>query len=135
MNVSFTDTLYFKDENILEIILGVHRTNKLIQQEILAEIEKNNVTFNEFLILLQIKKGFNRKIEISKKLFIKRQNVNIIFKSLYEKSLINKDNKISEQGEITQNKLIKKISERVKILFEKIEPRSMGGFISMLENL
>ena len=34
MNLSFADTLYFKKENILEIILGLHRSYKYLQKEI-----------------------------------------------------------------------------------------------------
>ena len=34
MNLNFADTLYFKKENILEIILGLHRSYKYLQREI-----------------------------------------------------------------------------------------------------
>ena len=34
MNLSFADTLYFKKENTLEIILGLHRSYKSLQREI-----------------------------------------------------------------------------------------------------
>ena len=36
MKIVFADTLYFKEDNILKIILGSHRTNKLISQEIIV---------------------------------------------------------------------------------------------------
>ena len=44
MKIGFADTLYFKEDNILKIILGSHRTNKLINQEIITETDKNNLT-------------------------------------------------------------------------------------------
>ncbi|MAV82496.1 MAG: hypothetical protein CMI90_03405 [Pelagibacteraceae bacterium] len=135
MNFKFVDTLYFKEDNILEIILGIHRTNKLIQQEILIEIEKNDLTLNEFLVLIEIRKEFKQKIQISKKLFIKRQNINIIFQTLLKKELINKNNQITNHGNSILDKSIKKISEKIKILFEKIDHKNMSGFINILENL
>ncbi len=135
MNFKFVDTLYFKEDNILEIILGIHRTNKLIQQEILIEIEKNDLTLNEFLVLIEIRKEFKQKIQISKKLFIKRQNINIIFQTLLKKELINKNNQITNHGNSILDKSIKKISEKIKILFGKIDHKNMSGFINILENL
>ena len=33
MNLSFADTLYFKKENILEIILGLHRSYKSLKKK------------------------------------------------------------------------------------------------------
>ena len=56
MKIGFADTLYFKEDNILKIILGSHRTNKLINQEIITETDKNHLTLNEFLILIEIRK-------------------------------------------------------------------------------
>ncbi len=61
MNLNFANTLYFKKENILEIILGLHRSYKYIQREMQTCCELNNLTFNEFLVLLEIKKGFKKK--------------------------------------------------------------------------
>ena len=46
MNLSFADTLYFKKENTLEIILGLHRSYKSLQREIQICCELNNLTFN-----------------------------------------------------------------------------------------
>ena len=42
MNLSFADTLYFKKENILEIIIGLHRSYKSLQGEIQTCCEINN---------------------------------------------------------------------------------------------
>ena len=47
MNLSFADTLYFKKENTLEIILGLHRSYKSLQREIQICCELNNLTFNQ----------------------------------------------------------------------------------------
>ena len=55
MNLSFADTLYFKKENTLEIILGLHRSYKSLQREIQICCELNNLTFNELLVILEIK--------------------------------------------------------------------------------
>ena len=52
MNLNFADTLYFKKENILEIILGLHRSYKYLHREIQTCCELNNLTFNELLVLL-----------------------------------------------------------------------------------
>ena len=49
MNLSFADTLYFKKENTLEIILGLHRSYKSLQREIQICCELNNLTFNELI--------------------------------------------------------------------------------------
>ena len=51
MNLNFADTLYFKKENTLEIILGLHRSYKFLQREIQACCEVNNLTFNELIVL------------------------------------------------------------------------------------
>ncbi len=45
MNLSFADTLYFKKENILEIILGLHRSYKFLHKEVQTCCEQNNITF------------------------------------------------------------------------------------------
>ena len=90
MNLNFADTLYFKKENILEIILGLHRSYKYLQREIQTCCEVNNLTFNELLVLLEIKKGFKKKIEIANKVYLKKQNLNLILKDLeYKKILTN----------------------------------------------
>ena len=85
MNLSFADTLYFKKENILEIIIGLHRSYKSLQGEIQSCCEINNLTFNELLVLLEIRKGFNKKIDIANKIYIKKQNLNLIIKDLSKK--------------------------------------------------
>ncbi len=93
MNLSFADTLYFKKENILEIILGLHRSYKSLQKEIQICCELNNLTFNELVVILEIKKGFKRKIDIANKVFLKKQNLNLVIKDLQMKNVLKLDDK------------------------------------------
>ena len=85
MNLNFANTLYFKKENTLEIILGLHRSYKFLQREIQICCELNNLTFNELIVLLEIKKGFKKKVDIANKVFLKKQNLNLIIKDLEKK--------------------------------------------------
>ena len=85
MNLSFADTLYFKKENILEIILGLHRSYKSLQREIQICCEINNLTFNELLVILEIKKKYDKKVDIANRVFLKKQNLNLILKDLSSK--------------------------------------------------
>ena len=139
MKMSFADTLYFKEDNILKIILGSHRTNKLINQEIITETDKNYLTLNEFLVLIEIKKGFKKKIDLANKLFIKRQNINAIFNNLLNKKLIikNKNGEIvlTDLGRNNLDISIKKISSRIMNIFKDIDPKNMGGFINIIEKI
>ena len=93
MNLSFADTLYFKKENILEIILGLHRSYKSLQREIQTCCEIYQLTFNELLVLLEIRKGFNKKVDMANRIYIKKQNLNLIIKDLKEKDIIKNDGK------------------------------------------
>ena len=139
MKIGFADTLYFKEDNILKIILGSHRTNKLINQEIITETDKNHLTLNEFLILIEIRKGFKRKVDLANKLFIKRQNINTIFNDLLNKKLIakNKNSEImlTDLGKNNLDVSIKKISSRIMNIFKDIDPKNMGGFINIIEKI
>jgi len=139
MKIGFADTLYFKEDNILKIILGSHRTNKLINQEIITETDKNYLTLNEFLVLIEIRKGFKKKVDLANKLFIKRQNINTIFNELLNKKLIakNKNNEIilTDLGKNNLDVFIKKISSRVMKIFRNIDPKNMGGFINVIEKI
>jgi len=139
MKMGFADTLYFKEDNILKIILGSHRTNKLINQEIITETDKNYLTLNEFLVLIEIKKGFKKKIDLANKLFIKRQNINTIFNNLLNKKLIvkNKNGEIilTDLGRNNLDISIKKISNRIMNIFKDIDPKNMGGFINIIEKI
>ena len=139
MKIGFADTLYFKEDNILKIILGSHRTNKLINQEIITETDKNYLTLNEFLVLIEIKKGFKKKIDLANKLFIKRQNINTIFNNLLNKKLIvkNKNGEIvlTDLGRNNLDISIKKISSRIMNIFKDIDPKNMGGFINIIEKI
>ena len=138
MNINFADTLYFKKENILEIILGLHRSYKYLQREIQTCCELNNLTFNELLVLLEIKKGFKKKIEIADKIYLKKQNLNLILKDLkYKKIITNniKDTVITPLGLDLLEKTTNRINEKVINIFQKTDPKNMAGFINIIESL
>ena len=138
MNLSFADTLYFKKENTLEIILGLHRSYKSLQREIQICCELYNLTFNELIVILEIKKGFKKKIDIANKVFIKKQNLNLILSNLREKKILNLDNKnisITKNGEELIEKTTNRINEKIIKIFKKIDPKNMSGFINIIESL
>ena len=138
MNLNFADTLYFKKENILEIILGLHRSYKYLQREIQTCCEQNNLTFNELIVLLEIKKGFKKKIEIANKVYLKKQNLNLILKDLQSKKIISNNNKnteITSLGLDLLEKTTNRINEKVIKIFQKTEPKNMAGFINIIESL
>jgi predicted transcriptional regulator len=138
MNLSFADTLYFKKENTLEIILGLHRSYKSLQREIQICCELNNLTFNELIVILEIKKGFKKKIDIANKVFLKKQNLNLILKDLQIKNILNLDNKtisITKNGEELIEKTTNRINEKIIKMFKKIDPKNMSGFINIIESL
>ena len=138
MNLNFADTLYFKKENILEIILGLHRSYKYLQREIQTCCEQNNLTFNELIVLLEIKKGFKKKIEIANKVYLKKQNLNLILKDLQSKKIItnnNKNTEITSLGLDLLEKTTNRINEKVIKIFQKTDPKNMAGFINIIESL
>ena len=138
MNLNFADTLYFKKENILEIILGLHRSYKYLQREIQNCCEVNNLTFNELLVLLEIKKGFKKKIEIANKVYLKKQNLNLILKDLEYKKILTNTKKqiiITELGLELLEKTTNRINEKVIKIFQKTDPKNMAGFINIIESL
>jgi len=138
MNLNFADTLYFKKENILEIILGLHRSYKYLQREIQTCCEQNNLTFNELIVLLEIKKGYKKKIEIANKVYLKKQNLNLIFKDLQSKKIITNDTKnagITPLGLGLLEKTTNRINEKVIKIFQKTDPKNMAGFINIIESL
>ena len=138
MNLSFADTLYFKKENTLEIILGLHRSYKSLQREVQVCCELNNLTFNELIVILEIKKGFKKKIDIANKVFLKKQNLNLILKDLQIKNILNLDNKtisITKNGEELIEKTTNRINEKIIKIFKKIDPKNMSGFINIIESL
>jgi len=138
MNLSFADTLYFKKENILEIILGLHRSYKSLQREIQTCCEIYQLTFNELLVLLEIRKGFNKKVDIANRIYIKKQNLNLIIKDLKKKNVIENDGKkiiITDQGNDLIEKTINRINERIIKIFQKTDPKNMAGFINIIESL
>ena len=138
MNLNFANTLYFKKENILEIILGPHRSYKYLQREIQTCCELNNLTYNELLVLLEIKKGFKKKIEIANKVYLKKQNLNLILKDLQFKKMVTNDNKriiITDIGLEMLDKTTNRINEKVIKIFQKTDPKNMAGFINIIESL
>ena len=138
MNLSFADTLYFKKENILDIILGLHRSYKSLQKEIQICCELNNLTFNELVVILEIKKGFKRKIDIANKVFLKKQNLNLILKDLQMKKVLKLDDKkilITKNGEELIQRTTDKINEKIIKIFKKTDPKNMSGFINIIESL
>jgi len=138
MNLNFANTLYFKKENILEIILGLHRSYKYLQREIQTCCELNNLTYNELLVLLEIKKGFKKKIEIANKVYLKKQNLNLILKDLQFKKMVANDNKriiITDIGLEMLDKTTNRINEKVIKIFQKTDPKNMAGFINIIESL
>jgi DNA-binding MarR family transcriptional regulator len=138
MNLSFADTLYFKKENILEIILGLHRSYKSLQREIQTCCEIYQLTFNELLVLLEIRKGFNKKVDIANRIYIKKQNLNLIIKDLKKKNIIENDGKkiiITDQGNDLIEKTINRINEKIIKIFQKTDPKNMAGFINIIESL
>ncbi len=138
MNISFADTLYFKKENILEIILGLHRSYKSLQREIQICCEINDLTFNELLVILEIKKKFNKKVDIANRVFLKKQNLNLILKDLSSKKIIIEEGRnilITEEGNLIIEKTIKRINERIIKIFQKTDPKNMSGFINIIESL
>ena len=138
MNLSFADTLYFKKENILEIILGLHRSYKSLHREIQTCCELNNLTFNELIVILEIKKGYKKKIDIANKVYLKKQNLNLIIKDLHKKNILNLDNKnisITKFGEAIIEKTTSRINEKIIKIFRKTDPKNMSGFINIIESL
>jgi len=138
MNLNFADTLYFKKENILEIILGLHRSYKYLQREIQTCCDLNNLTFNELLVLLEIKKGYKKKIEIANKVYLKKQNLNLILKDLQSKKMITNDNKkpqITSLGLDLLERTTNRINKKVIQIFQKTDPKNMAGFINIIESL
>ena len=138
MNLNFADTLYFKKENILEIILGLHRSYKYLQRDIQTCCELNNLTFNELLVLLEVRKGYKKKIEIANKVYLKKQNLNLILKDLQSKKIItniDKNTKITPLGLDLLEKTTNRINEKVIKIFQKTDPKNMAGFINIIESL
>ena len=138
MNLIFADTLYFKKENTLEIILGLHRSYKSLQREIQICCEINHLTFNEFLVILEIKKGFKKKVDIANKVFLKKQNLNLILKDLQDKNIITLESKkilITVSGYERIEKITNRINEKIIKIFKKTDPKNMSGFINIIESL
>ena len=138
MNLNFANTLYFKKKNTLEIILGLHRSYKFLQREIQICCELNNLTFNELIVLLEIKKGFKKKVDIANKVFLKKQNLNLIIKDLEKKNILNlkiKEIEITRKGVELIDKTTNRINEKIIKIFKKTDPKNMSGFINIIESI
>ena len=138
MNLNFADTLYFKKENTLEIILGLHRSYKSLQREVQICCEINDITFNELIVILEVKKGYKKKIDIANKVFIKKQNLNLILKDLEKKNILNLfDNNIiiTDKGLEVIEKTTNRINEKIIKIFKKTDPKNMSGFINIIESI
>lgn len=138
MNLNFADTLYFKKENTLEIILGLHRSYKSLQREVQICCEINDITFNELIVILELKKGFKKKIDIANKVFIKKQNLNLILKDLEKKNILKLfDNNIiiTDNGLEVIEKTTNRINEKIIKIFKKTDPKNMSGFINIIESI
>ena len=87
---------------------------------------------------MEIKKGFRKKIEIANKVYLKKQNLNLILKDLQSKEIINNDNKdtiITPLGLDLLEKTTNRINEKVIKIFQKTDPKNMSGFINIIESL
>ena len=138
MNLNFADTLYFKKENTLEIILGLHRSYKHLQREIQICCELYNLTFNELIVLLEIKKGYKKKVNIANKIFLKKQNLNLILKDLEKKNILIlgiKKIEITKEGIELIDKTTNRINEKIIKIFKKTDPKNMSGFINIIESI
>ena len=138
MNLSFADTLYFKKENTLELILGLHRSYKSLQREIQICCELYDLTFNELIVILEIKKGFKKKIDIANKVFIKKQNLNLILKDLERKNILKLDLReiiITNKGMDLIDKTTNRVNEKIIKIFKKTDPKNMSGFINIIESI
>ena len=138
MNLNFADTLYFKKENTLEIILGLHRSYKSLQREVQICCEINDITFNELIVILEVKKGYKKKIDIANKVFIKKQNLNLILKDLEKKNILKLFNNniiITDKGLEVIEKTTNRINEKIIKIFKKTDPKNMSGFINIIESI
>ena len=138
MNLNFADKLYFKKENTLEIILGLHRSYKFLQREIQICCELNDLTFNELIVLLEIKKGYKKKVDIANKIFLKKQNLNLILKYLEKKNILIlgiKKIEITKEGIELIDKTTNRINEKIIKIFKKTDPKNMSGFINIIESI
>ena len=87
---------------------------------------------------MEIRKGFNKKVDIANRIYIKKQNLNLIIKDLKEKDIIKNDGKkvvITNHGNDLIEKTIKRINEKIIKIFQKTDPKNMAGFINIIESL
>jgi DNA-binding MarR family transcriptional regulator len=76
--------------------------------------------------------------DIANRIYIKKQNLNLIIKDLKEKDIIKNDGKkvvITNHGNDLIEKTIKRINEKIIKIFQKTDPKNMAGFINIIESL
>ena len=89
-------------------------------------------------MLLEIKKGFKKKVDIANKVFLKKQNLNLILKDLQDKNIITLESKkilITVSGYERIEKITNRINEKIIKIFKKTDPKNMSGFINIIESL
>ena len=88
--------------------------------------------------MLEIKKGFKKKVDIANKVFLKKQNLNLIIKDLEKKNILNlkiKEIKITRKGFELIDKTTNRINEKIIKIFKKTDPKNMSGFINIIESI
>jgi predicted transcriptional regulator len=91
-----------------------------------------------YLSFWKLKKDLRKKIEIANKVYLKKQNLNLILKDLQSKKIISNDNKnteITTLGLDLLEKTTNRINEKVIKIFQKTDPKNMAGFINIIESL
>ena len=84
------------------------------------------------------KKGSKKKIDIANKIFIKKQNLNLILKDLERKNILKLDLKeiiITNKGIDLIDKTTNRVNEKIIKIFKKTDPKNMSGFINIIESI
>ena len=78
-------------------------------------IKKIRIHLFKVHFLLEIRKGFNKKVDIANRIYIKKQNLNLIIKDLKEKDIIKNDGKkVSENLKNYENQLTLAVKKKEK---------------------
>ena len=90
------------------------------------------------IVILEIKKGFKKKIDIANRVLLKKQNLNLILKDLQVKNILSLEDKnilVTKNGEEIIEKTTNRINEKIIKIFKKTDPKNMSGFINIIESL